>query len=64
MSCIERKAIPQSILPRLLLEERIELAIGRLTGYNFVTKRGDDKISDMYGLVQLATQLWAKKEGD
>ena len=43
MSCIEWKAIPRSLLPRAELEEDMEVAIGMLSRYSFLTRREDDE---------------------
>jgi hypothetical protein len=63
LSCIEPKGIPQSILPRLELEEQMVHAIGTLCGYAFLTRRGDSKVFDMHSLVHLATRIWIQREG-
>ncbi|KLU92297.1 hypothetical protein MAPG_11243, partial [Magnaporthiopsis poae ATCC 64411] len=63
LSCIEPKAIPQSMLPRPEVEEQIIHAIGTLCGYAFVTRRGDSRIFDMHSLVHLATRIWIQREG-
>ncbi|KAF2867129.1 kinesin light chain 1 [Massariosphaeria phaeospora] len=70
MSCIEWKAIPQSLLPKVQSKERIEEAIGTLCGYSFVSRREDDNTSkvdrgeewyDLHRLVHLATRVWVDK---
>jgi tetratricopeptide (TPR) repeat protein len=61
LSCIEPKAIPQSILPGLELEEEIEHAIGTLCGYAFLTRREDENVFDMHSLVHMATQIWVQR---
>ncbi|KAL8329138.1 hypothetical protein RB597_004735 [Gaeumannomyces tritici] len=63
LSCIELKAIPQSILPRFEVKEQIVHAIGTLCGYAFLTRRGDSQVFDMHSLVHLATRIWIQKEG-
>ncbi|CAN9399578.1 unnamed protein product [Alternaria alternata] len=66
MSCIEWKAIPQSLLPKMQSQERIEEAIGTLCGYSFVSRREGDNASevdggeewyDLHRLVHLATRV-------
>ena len=47
LSCIEPKAITQSILPMKDPEEQ-EWAIGTLCGYSFLVRRGDSDIFDMH----------------
>jgi tetratricopeptide (TPR) repeat protein len=72
MSCIEWKAIPQSLLPKMQSQERIEEAIGTLCGYSFVSRREGDNASevdggeewyDLHRLVHLATRFWVDKYG-
>ncbi|KAI0537281.1 hypothetical protein GGR58DRAFT_527494 [Xylaria digitata] len=62
MSCIEPKAIPQSILPMPPVQEEMEHAIGVLCGYAFLVRRGDDDMFDMHRLVHIATQVWVQRE--
>ncbi|RDW56930.1 hypothetical protein BP5796_12997 [Coleophoma crateriformis] len=63
VSCIEPKAIPQSILPTAESKEALENAIGTLRGYAFLAPRGDDETFDMHSLVHMATRVWLKNEG-
>ncbi|RAR05465.1 HET-domain-containing protein [Stemphylium lycopersici] len=72
MSCIEWKAIPQSLLPKGQSRERMEEAIGTLCGYSFVSRRESDNTSevhrgeewyDLHRLVHLATRVWVDKYG-
>jgi hypothetical protein len=49
MSCIEWKAIPQSLLPKMQSQERIEEAVGTLCGYSFVSRREGDNTSRVDG---------------
>jgi hypothetical protein len=42
MSCIEWKAIPQSLLPKMQSQEQIEEAVGTLCGCSFVSRREGD----------------------
>ncbi|KAI3343365.1 hypothetical protein F4824DRAFT_493613 [Ustulina deusta] len=63
LSCIEPKAIPQSILPKLLVEEEMEHAIGILCGYAFLVRRGEkEDMFDMHRLVHIAARVWVQKE--
>ncbi|KAL8366598.1 hypothetical protein RB595_010452 [Gaeumannomyces hyphopodioides] len=62
LSCIEPKAIPQSILPRLEVEEQTVHAIGTLCGYAFLTRRAGSQVFDMHSLVHLATRIWIQRE--
>jgi tetratricopeptide (TPR) repeat protein len=41
MSCVEWKAIPRSLLPKVQSEGQMEDAIGMLCGYSFLARRGD-----------------------
>jgi hypothetical protein len=60
ISCIEWKAIPYSILPRLEPEARIEGAIRTLCSYSFLARREDENIYNMHRLVHLATRTWIR----
>jgi tetratricopeptide (TPR) repeat protein len=62
ISCIEPKAIPQSLLPDTEPEE-FEWAIGTLCSYSFMTRRGESDIFDMHSLVHTATRDWLEKQG-
>jgi tetratricopeptide (TPR) repeat protein len=62
ISCIEPKAISQSLLPDFGSEEQIVHAIGTLCGYAFLAER-DDALYDMHSLVHLATQVWVQEQG-
>ncbi|KAI0439883.1 hypothetical protein F4803DRAFT_529566 [Xylaria telfairii] len=61
LSCIEPKAIPRSILPKPLVEEEMEHAIGMLCGYAFLVQREEDMF-DMHRLVHIAIRVWVQKE--
>ncbi|KAI0861334.1 acyl transferase/acyl hydrolase/lysophospholipase [Xylaria cubensis] len=63
ISCIEPKAIPRSLLPKLESEEAMERAIGTLSGYAFLESREVDNMYDMHSLVHLATRIWIQKKG-
>ncbi|OTA80267.1 hypothetical protein M434DRAFT_86558, partial [Hypoxylon sp. CO27-5] len=62
LSCIEPKAIPQSILPGMETIEK-EDAIGVLRGYAFLSRRGNSDIYDMHNLVHAATRVWIRSRG-
>jgi tetratricopeptide (TPR) repeat protein len=62
ISCIEPKAISQSLLADFGSEEQIVHAIGTLCGYAFLAER-DDASYDMHSLVHLATQVWVQEQG-
>ena len=61
ISCIEGRAIPLSILPSVQPEEQMIHAIGTLSGYAFLTRRGNTNCYDMHRLVHLATKVWMNK---
>ncbi|KAM0297028.1 hypothetical protein ACHAPM_010217 [Fusarium culmorum] len=62
ISCIEPKAIPQSILPDMKPFE-LEGAIGALCSYSFLSRREGGDMLDMHSLVHTATQAWLEKLG-
>jgi hypothetical protein len=80
MSCVEWKAIPRSLLPRVQTESQMEEAIGTLCGYSFLARRDDsgeeehgvkeeaeeeeEEWYDIHRLVHLATRIWMRKRGD
>ncbi|KAJ5020568.1 hypothetical protein PSV08DRAFT_412915 [Bipolaris maydis] len=64
MSCIEWKAIPRSILPRVRSRVRMTNAIGTLCAYSFLTKRDNQDEYDIHRLVHLATRIWVRQYGD
>ncbi|KAF1967823.1 hypothetical protein BU23DRAFT_658013, partial [Bimuria novae-zelandiae CBS 107.79] len=73
ISCVEWKAIPRSLLPKVQPEEQMEQAIGTLCGYSFVSRRNDvilegtegkEEWYDLHRLVHLATRFWVTKYGD
>jgi tetratricopeptide (TPR) repeat protein len=73
MSCVEWKAIPRSLLPKVQPEEQMEQAIGTLCGYSFVSRRNDvilegaegkEEWYDLHRLVHLATRIWVSNYGD
>ncbi|EXK26022.1 hypothetical protein FOMG_17383 [Fusarium oxysporum f. sp. melonis 26406] len=61
MSCIEPKAIPQSILPDAEPDD-LEWAIGTLCSYSFLVRRGESNIFDMHSLVHMAMRSWLEKQ--
>lgn len=64
IACIEPKAIPRSLLPTFESEVQQEHAIGTLSAYAFLVSREEDDVYDMHNLVQLATWIWIRREGD
>ncbi|KAK7570364.1 hypothetical protein V3481_019544 [Fusarium oxysporum f. sp. vasinfectum] len=62
-SCLEPKAIPRTLLPRLGTEQSMTRAIGTLCGYSFLSQREDGDMFDMHSLVHLATRRWNEDEG-
>ncbi|OQV11228.1 hypothetical protein CLAIMM_15091, partial [Cladophialophora immunda] len=63
LSCIDPKAVPQSILPLFPTEEAMVFALGTLDAYAFVVRRGNSDTFDMHSLVHLATRIWVRGEG-
>ena len=63
MSCIEWKAIPESILPQIEPEARMTRAVGKLCSYAFLAKRHKEKTYDMHRLVHLAARIWDDRYG-
>ncbi|KAF2785582.1 purine and uridine phosphorylase, partial [Melanomma pulvis-pyrius CBS 109.77] len=73
MSCVEWKALPRSLLPSVLPEERMVAAIGTLCGYSFLARRdnndrekeeGGEEWYDIHRLVHLATRIWISQGTD
>ncbi|SPO02864.1 uncharacterized protein DNG_05541 [Cephalotrichum gorgonifer] len=62
IACIEPKSIPRSIFPQLGSEEETDFAIGTLTAYAFITRRGVDGMYDMHSLVHTATRIWTQRQ--
>jgi tetratricopeptide (TPR) repeat protein len=62
LSCVEPKAIPQSLLPQLESKEKQAFSIGTLVSFAFLSRRGDSDVYDMHSLVHLATKVWIEKE--
>ncbi|KAF5673920.1 ankyrin protein 3 [Fusarium heterosporum] len=62
-ACLEPKAIPRTLLPRLGSEQSMTRAIGTLCGYSFLSQREDGDMFDIHSLVHLATRRWNKDEG-
>ncbi|OAG43855.1 hypothetical protein AYO21_02082 [Fonsecaea monophora] len=63
LSCIDPKAVPQSILPLFPTEEAMVFALGTLDAYAFVVRRGNSDTFDIHSLVHLATRIWVRGEG-
>ncbi|KEY73844.1 hypothetical protein S7711_10154 [Stachybotrys chartarum IBT 7711] len=62
ISCIEPKAIPQTILPQSGPNE-LEWAIGTLCSYSFLVRHGNSNRFDMHSLVHMATRRWLTIKG-
>jgi tetratricopeptide (TPR) repeat protein len=62
MSCMDPRAIPQSLLPPGLSRKKEIDAIGMLHAYSFITRRSTDLGLDLHRLVHLATRNWLRKE--
>ncbi|KAH8743019.1 P-loop containing nucleoside triphosphate hydrolase protein [Diaporthe sp. PMI_573] len=63
LSCVEPKAILQSLLPQMESQQDQESAIGTLVGFAFLARRGNDDVYDMHSLVHLATRIWIGNKG-
>lgn len=63
MSCIEWKAIPESILPVIEPKARMTDAVGTLWSYSFITTRTDGRTYDMHRLVHVAARVWVHQKG-
>ncbi|RYP78486.1 hypothetical protein DL771_000439 [Monosporascus sp. 5C6A] len=61
MSCIDPKAVPQSLLPPAQTKKNAIDAIGTLRAYSFITKRPADQSFDLHRLVHLATRNWLRQ---
>ncbi|OBS23363.1 hypothetical protein FPOA_03912 [Fusarium poae] len=62
MSCIEPKAIQQSVLPDVEQDE-LEWAIGTLCSYSFLIRRRENNVFDMHSLVHMVARDWFEKQG-
>ena len=62
MACIESNAIPRSILPLSGSEGDLNLALGVLLGYSFLTQQGDADVYDMHRLVHHAIKFWMQEQ--
>jgi hypothetical protein len=60
LSCVEPKAIPESLLPPSPSEEAIVYALGTLDGYAFLARREGTAVFDMHSLVHLAARIWVR----
>ncbi|KAK3081377.1 hypothetical protein LTS18_007282 [Coniosporium uncinatum] len=63
MACIDRKGVPQSLLPVDSSHMKDVEAIGTLRAYSFIVKRGEAMVFDLHRLVHLVTRSWLQKEG-
>jgi UDP-2,3-diacylglucosamine pyrophosphatase LpxH len=63
MSCIDRKDIPESLLPASESHKKQIEAVGTLQAYSFIIKRSGIMMFDLHRLVHLATRNWLRKEG-
>lgn len=62
MACIDRKDIPQSLLPAGTSRKKEAEAVGTLRAYSFIVKRGDATVFDLHRLVHLAMRSWLRRE--
>ena len=63
MACLLNQDIPQSILPQASTKKKFMEAIGILTSYSLLTRRGDRKTLEIHALVHLATRNWLRNMG-
>ena len=63
MSCLDPKAIPQSLLPPAPMKKKEIDAIGLLSAYSFISKRSTSNVFDLHQLVHLATRNWLRRQG-
>jgi tetratricopeptide (TPR) repeat protein len=63
MACIDRKDIPQSLLPAGPSRKKELEAIGTLKAYSFIVQRSDTLVYDLHRLVHLVTRSWLRREG-
>jgi tetratricopeptide (TPR) repeat protein len=63
MACINRKDIPQSLLPSGRSRKLEIEAMGTLRAYSFIITRGQAAVFDLHRLVHLATRIWLRKQG-
>jgi tetratricopeptide (TPR) repeat protein len=63
MGCIDRKDIPESLLPAGASRKKEIEAVGTLRAYSFIIKRSEKMVFDLHRLVHLATRSWLQKEG-
>lgn len=63
MACIDRRDIPQSLLPASTSRRKEMEAIGTLKAYSFIVQHGEATAFDLHRLVHLATRNWLQKEG-
>ncbi|KAL9080970.1 MAG: hypothetical protein Q9157_000380 [Trypethelium eluteriae] len=64
IACIDRKDIPQSLLPAGSSRRQELEAIGTLRAYSFITRREQAAVFDLHRLVHLATRSWLREEGE
>jgi hypothetical protein len=63
MSCIDRKEIPEMLLPAGESRKKEMDAIGTLQAYSFIVKRSGAMVFDLHRLVHLAIRNWLQREG-
>lgn len=61
MACIDRKEIPQFLLPAGLSRKKEIDAIGTLDAYSFIIQRPTDLSVSLHRLVHLATRNWLRR---
>ena len=63
MSCLDPKAIPESLLPIAPTKKKGIDAFGLLSAYSFISQRPADSSFDLHRLVHLATRNWLREQG-
>ncbi|RDW60746.1 hypothetical protein BP6252_12129 [Coleophoma cylindrospora] len=64
MSAILPDDIPKSLLPQGESKDSEIEAIGTLTAYSFISRRGKEETFDMHRLVHLATRSWLERKSE
>ena len=62
MACVDRKDIPQSLLPAGSSRKKEIDAVGTLDAFSLITRRPADMALDLHRLVHLATRNWLRKQ--
>jgi hypothetical protein len=63
MACVDRKDIPQSLLPAGASRKKAMDALVTLKAYSFIVQRSEVMVFDLHRLVHLVTRSWLQGEG-